>query len=109
MPPRRKTSLPALVKNRVNGRVIRGAFEFAGHRVDRAPATALGECRRYENQVDAPLAGLRTQLCLMLKGAPAFNAQDDTNRVLDNPVAAIKAGAAKVNIDTAIRQAVIST
>ncbi|MGD1104576.1 MAG: polysaccharide deacetylase family protein [Terriglobia bacterium] len=34
-------------------------------------------------------AGLRTQICIMLKGAPEFNAQTNDNKILRKPVAAV--------------------
>lgn len=42
------------------------------------------------NGLDEPLAGLRTQLCAMLKGASEFNAQTLANKVLEPPVAAVR-------------------
>ena len=44
-----------------------------------------------ENGTAETLTKLRTQVCLMLKGAPGFNAQDGAGRTLDKPVAVIKA------------------
>ena len=34
-------------------------------------------------------AGLRNQVCVMLKGAPEFNAQTNENKILRTPVAAV--------------------
>jgi hypothetical protein len=34
-------------------------------------------------------AGLRNQVCVMLKGAPEFNAQTNDNKILRKPVAAV--------------------
>ena len=42
------------------------------------------------NGLDRPLAGLRTQLCVMLKGAAGFAAQTVANKVFDPPVAAVR-------------------
>ena len=42
------------------------------------------------NGLDRPLAGLRTQLCVMLKGAAGFTAQTVANKVFDPPVAAVR-------------------
>ncbi|GMV99275.1 MAG: hypothetical protein AMXMBFR84_04140 [Candidatus Hydrogenedentota bacterium] len=44
-----------------------------------------------ENGTPELLTKLRTQICLMLKGAPAFNDQSEERRLLEDPVAAIKA------------------
>ncbi|MGA3323755.1 MAG: polysaccharide deacetylase family protein [Terriglobia bacterium] len=35
-------------------------------------------------------AGLRNQVCIMLKGAPEFNAQTNDNKILRKPVAAVR-------------------
>ncbi len=42
------------------------------------------------NGLAQPLRGLRTQLCVMLKGASGFNAQTQANKVFDPPVAAVR-------------------
>lgn len=42
------------------------------------------------NGLDRPLAGLRTQLCVMLKGAEGFTAQTVANKIFDPPVAAVR-------------------
>jgi len=41
------------------------------------------------NGTEQLLPGLRTQICTMLKGAPAFHEQTTTNKVLKCPVAAV--------------------
>ncbi len=45
-----------------------------------------------ENGTRATLTGLRTQVCTMLKGAPGFTAQSDTNKIFRAPFAAARAG-----------------
>ena len=42
------------------------------------------------NGTNQPLAGLRTQVCLLLKGAPEFNAQTNDNKIFRCPVAAVR-------------------
>ncbi len=42
------------------------------------------------NGSDQPLAALRTQVCVLLKGAPEFNAQTTDNKVLRCPAAAVR-------------------
>ena len=42
------------------------------------------------NGLDETLAGLRTQLCVMLNGAPDFRSQTLDNKVFDPPVAAVR-------------------
>ena len=42
------------------------------------------------NGSDAPLSGLRTQVCVHLKGAPEFNAQTIANKILRAPSAAVQ-------------------
>ena len=42
------------------------------------------------NGLDEPLSGLRTQLCVMLKGASGFNEQTVDNKTFDVPVAAVR-------------------
>ena len=42
------------------------------------------------NGLDRKLSGLRTQLCVMLKGAGGFNAQTTENKVFEPPVAAVR-------------------
>jgi hypothetical protein len=44
-----------------------------------------------ENGTKAPLTGLRTQVCAMLKGAPGFTAQSDDGKLFRAPFAAAKA------------------
>ena len=43
-----------------------------------------------ENGLDEPLLGLRTQLCVMLRGAPDFNAQTRDNKIFEEPAAAVQ-------------------
>lgn len=43
-----------------------------------------------ENGTEATLTGLRSQLCLMLKGAPGFNAQTGENKKLYEDAAAVR-------------------
>ena len=42
------------------------------------------------NGLDETLTGLRTQLCVMLKGAPEFNDQTRDNKILEPPAAAVR-------------------
>ncbi len=42
------------------------------------------------NETGAPLTGLRTQICAMLKGAAGFTAQTRDNKVFEPPVAAAR-------------------
>jgi peptidoglycan/xylan/chitin deacetylase (PgdA/CDA1 family) len=42
------------------------------------------------NGSDEPLRGLRTQICLMLKGAAAFNNLTNDNKMFRNPAAAVR-------------------
>lgn len=42
------------------------------------------------NGTSEPLTDLRTQICVMTKGAPAFNAQTNENKLLREPVAAVE-------------------
>lgn len=44
-----------------------------------------------ENGTDEELTGLRTQICLLLKGAPGFNEQNDERKQFEAPLAAVKA------------------
>ncbi len=44
-----------------------------------------------ENGSPELLSGMRTQVCLMLKGAPAFNEQTKERNTMEAPVAAVKA------------------
>lgn len=49
------------------------------------------ECEmRLRNGTVAPLSGMRTQVCAMLKGAKGFEGQTNDNKVLDAPVAATR-------------------
>jgi hypothetical protein len=41
------------------------------------------------NGTDQTLPGLRTQICAMLKGAPAFNEQTTTNKIFKCPSVAV--------------------
>jgi hypothetical protein len=43
-----------------------------------------------ENGTSEKLTGLQTMVCVMLKGARGFNSQTSDNKVLKNPVAAVK-------------------
>jgi len=43
-----------------------------------------------QNFSTQPLTGLRTQVCVMLKGAPGFNQQIDSNKILRGPVVATR-------------------
>ncbi len=45
------------------------------------------------NGLDRTLEGLRTQLCVMLKGASGFRAQTRANKIFDQPVAAVRSAA----------------
>ena len=42
------------------------------------------------NGSEQPLPGLRTQICNLLKGAPDFNEQTTTNKILRAPIAAVR-------------------
>ena len=57
-----------------------------------APASAGGVDMELwlRNGLDETLTGLRTQICVMLKGAPEFNTQQTSNKVFEQPVAAVK-------------------
>lgn len=44
-----------------------------------------------QNSTGQPLTGLRTQVCVMLKGAPGFNRQSNDNKLFREPVAATRA------------------
>jgi hypothetical protein len=43
------------------------------------------------NGTKQPLTGLETQICVMLKGAPGFNAQTNDNKIFRSHAGAIKA------------------
>jgi len=43
-----------------------------------------------KNGTDAPLSKLRSQICIMLKGAPDFNAQTKDNKILSGNLAAVR-------------------
>ena len=45
-----------------------------------------------ENATAQPLTSIRTQVCVMLKGASGFNAQTNENKILEKPVAGVRAG-----------------
>ena len=47
------------------------------------------------NGTGAPLSGLRTQLCVMLKGADGFTAQTRDNKTFEPPVAAVQSADGK--------------
>ncbi len=64
-----------------------GASFGSSLRVD-GPAVALSLWLR--NGLDRTLSGLRTQLCVMLKGASGFEAQTLANKLFDPPVAAVR-------------------
>lgn len=56
-----------------------------------APASRGADCTMWlVNGTDKPLSGLRTQVCVMLKGAPDFNDQSKERRVVDPPVTAVR-------------------
>ena len=40
------------------------------------------------NGTEQPLRGLRTQICVLLKGAPDFNAQSNNNKIFGKTAAA---------------------
>ena len=42
------------------------------------------------NQSDTPLTQIRSQVCIMLKGAPAFDRLSHDNKIFDDPVAAVR-------------------
>src|SRR5258708_11578213 len=42
------------------------------------------------NDSSEKLSALRTQICVMLKGAPDFNSQTNDNKVFRSPVAAVR-------------------
>jgi len=44
------------------------------------------------NGTAEPLSQIRAQICVLLKGAPGFNAQTNDNKTLLQPVAAVKSG-----------------
>jgi hypothetical protein len=48
------------------------------------------------NGTEAPLTGLRTQVCVMLKGTPAFAAQTNDNKRFEKPLAVVQAGERRV-------------
>jgi peptidoglycan/xylan/chitin deacetylase (PgdA/CDA1 family) len=43
------------------------------------------------NDTSEKLSGLRTQICVLLKGAPDFNSQTNDNKIFRSPVSAVKA------------------
>jgi peptidoglycan/xylan/chitin deacetylase (PgdA/CDA1 family) len=45
---------------------------------------------RLHNGTAQPLTGLRTQICVLLKGAPSFNAQTNENKVFGKTAAAVR-------------------
>lgn len=53
------------------------------------------------NGTATPLTGLRTQICVMLKGAGGFNKQTTDNKIFEAPVAAVRSGDGKRWILTA--------
>ncbi|MFN7939709.1 MAG: polysaccharide deacetylase family protein [Bryobacteraceae bacterium] len=52
------------------------------------------------NGSDQPLTGLRTQVCVMLKGAPGFTAQTSDNKVFATPRASVRSADGKHSIHT---------
>ena len=56
------------------------------------------------NGTDALLSKLRTQICVMLKGAPDFNEQTLDNKIFQEPVAAVRSSDGKRWILTAWQQ-----
>jgi hypothetical protein len=55
------------------------------------PEAKRADCEIWlTNGTSEKLTGLRTQVCLMLKGAQGFNEQSRERKVLDAPVAAVK-------------------
>ncbi len=53
------------------------------------------------NGTDQPLTGLRSQVCVMLKGLIGFNSQGRREQIIDGPLVAVKADAADRWIITA--------
>ncbi len=47
------------------------------------------------NGLDQPLSGLRTQICVLLKGAPGFEQQTLDNKTFESPVAAVRSSAVR--------------
>ena len=52
------------------------------------------------NGTAEPLTKLRTQICVLLKGAAGFNAQTDSNKTLDKEVASVRAADGRRSILT---------
>lgn len=52
------------------------------------------------NGLDETLTGLRTQICVMLKGAPDFAAQTADNKTFESPVAAVRSASGERRILT---------
>jgi peptidoglycan/xylan/chitin deacetylase (PgdA/CDA1 family) len=52
------------------------------------------------NGTKEPLTRLRTQICILLKGAPEFNAQTAENKILKQPVAGVRSSNGKRRIMT---------
>ena len=45
------------------------------------------------NGTDQTLSALRTQICVLLKGAPSFNSQTNDNKVFEKTIARVRSGA----------------
>ena len=54
------------------------------------PAAAVAMELWLRNGLEEPLSGLRTQLCVLLKGAPEFNQQTVANKVFQKPYAGVQ-------------------
>jgi peptidoglycan/xylan/chitin deacetylase (PgdA/CDA1 family) len=61
-----------------------------------AGITPQGEKVRMElwlrNGTEQPLSGLRTQICVLLKGAPSFQQQTNSNKIFGKTAAGVRAG-----------------
>jgi hypothetical protein len=47
------------------------------------------------NGTGAPLTRLRTQICVLLKGAPSFHAQTNDNKIFAGTVASVRSAAGR--------------
>lgn len=55
------------------------------------PSTGKVEMELWlRNDTSEKLSGLRTQICVMLKGAPDFNSQTNDNKIFRSPVCAVR-------------------
>jgi peptidoglycan/xylan/chitin deacetylase (PgdA/CDA1 family) len=55
------------------------------------PSSGMVEMELWlRNDTSEKLSGLRTQICVMLKGAPEFNSQINDNKIFKSPVSAVK-------------------